>query len=36
MIDRLLDVAQNRYFRLFLVALVVLSLQTTIFNDMRP
>lgn len=36
MIDRLLDIAQNRYFRLFLVALVVLSLQTTLFNDMRP
>lgn len=34
--DRLLDVMQNRYVRLFLVALVVLGLQTTIFNDMRP
>ena len=36
MIDRLIDLAENRYFRLFLVALVVLSLQTTILNDMRP
>lgn len=34
--DRLLDVMQNRYVRLFLVALVVLGFQTTIFNDMRP
>ncbi|MEY3745164.1 MAG: hypothetical protein RL430_1336 [Actinomycetota bacterium] len=36
MIDRLVDLAENRYFRLFLVGLVVLSFQTTILNDMRP
>lgn len=34
--DRILDLAANRYFRLFMVALVVLSLQTTLFSDMRP
>ena len=36
MIDRLIDLAANRYFRLFMVGLIVLSFQTTILNDMRP
>ena len=36
MIDRLVDLAENRYVRLFLVALIVLSFQTTVLNDMRP
>lgn len=36
MIDRLLLLSENRYFRLVLVGLVFLSLQTTIFNDLRP
>lgn len=31
-----LGAVQNRYVRFVLVALVVLSLQTTIFNDVRP
>lgn len=34
--DRLLDLAANRWVRLFLVGLLVLSLQTTVFNDLRP
>lgn len=34
--DRLVDLAENRWVRLVLVSLVVLSLQTTIFNEMRP
>ena len=34
--DRLIDLAENRWVRLFLVSLIVLALQTTIFNDMRP
>lgn len=34
--DRLIDLAENRWARLILVSLLVLSLQTTIFNDMRP
>jgi rod shape-determining protein MreD len=36
MIDRLVVFAENKYTRLVLVGLVFLSLQTTIFNDMRP
>jgi rod shape-determining protein MreD len=36
MIDRLIALGENGWARLFLVALVVLSFQTTIFNDMRP
>lgn len=36
MIDSVLDFMQNRYVRLFLVSLVVLGFQTTVFNDMRP
>lgn len=34
--DRLLDMAANRWVRLVLVGLLVLSLQTTVFNDLRP
>ena len=34
--DRILDLAGNRWVRLVLVGLFVLSLQTTVFNDMRP
>ena len=34
--DRILDLAANRWVRLVLVGLFVLSLQTTVFNDMRP
>ena len=36
MIDRFLVFAENRYTRLVLVGLLFLSLQTTIFNEMRP
>lgn len=36
MIERVLLFAENRYARLILVGLMVLSLQTTVFNDMRP
>lgn len=36
MIERLLALAENRYFRLVLVGLLFLGLQTTIFNEMRP
>lgn len=36
MIERLLGLSENRYFRLVLVGLVFLGLQTTLFNDMRP
>lgn len=36
MIDRILLVSENRYFRLVLVGLFFLALQTTYFNDMRP
>lgn len=36
MIDRFIVLAENRYTRLVLVGLVFLSLQTTIFNDLRP
>ena len=34
--DRVLVLAENRWFRLVLVGLPVLGLQTTILNDMRP
>lgn len=36
MIDRFIFFAENKYTRLVLVGLVFLSLQTTIFNDLRP
>lgn len=36
MIDRIIALGENGWARLFLVALVVLGFQTTIFNDMRP
>lgn len=36
MIDRFLLIAENRYTRLVLLGLLFLSLQTTIFNEMRP
>jgi rod shape-determining protein MreD len=36
MMDRLLVIAENRYIRLVLLGLLFLSLQTTIFNEMRP
>lgn len=36
MIERFLIVAENRYTRLVLLGLLFLSLQTTIFNEMRP
>lgn len=36
MIERFLVVAENRYTRLVLLGLLFLSLQTTIFNEMRP
>lgn len=36
MIERFMFIAENKYTRLILVGLVFLSLQTTIFNDMRP
>jgi rod shape-determining protein MreD len=36
MIERLIVVAEARYTRLILVGLLFLSLQTTIFNEMRP
>ena len=36
MIDVLLRVAENRWFRLVLVGMAFLGLQTTILNDMRP
>ncbi|TSA54905.1 MAG: rod shape-determining protein MreD [Actinobacteria bacterium] len=34
--NRILTIAQQPLTRLFLVALIVLSFQTTIFNSMRP
>lgn len=34
--EKLIALAENRWFRLVLVGLVVLGLQTTIFNEMRP
>lgn len=36
MLDRLLRVVASRWFRLVLVGLVVLSLQTTLFVQIRP
>ena len=36
MIERLIFLAEARYTRLILVGLLVLSLQTTIFNELRP
>ncbi len=36
MIERFLIVAENRYTRLVLLGLLFLSLQTTVFNEMRP
>jgi rod shape-determining protein MreD len=36
MMDRVLVIAENRYIRLVLMGLLFLSLQTTIFNEMRP
>lgn len=36
MIERLFALSENRYFRLVLVGLVFLGLQTTLFNDLRP
>jgi rod shape-determining protein MreD len=36
MIERFLLIAENRYTRLVLLGLLFLSLQTTIFNEMRP
>lgn len=36
MIERLIVVAEARYTRLILLGLLFLSLQTTIFNEMRP
>lgn len=36
MIEKTLALVENRYFRLVLVGLVFLGLQTTIFNDLRP
>ena len=36
MMDRILVIAENRYTRLVLLGLLFLSLQTTIFNEMRP
>jgi rod shape-determining protein MreD len=36
MIDRLLQVIASRWFRLVLVALIVLSFQTTLFSEIRP
>jgi rod shape-determining protein MreD len=35
-IDRIVVVMENRYVRLFMVALLMLGLQTTLFNDLRP
>lgn len=36
MLDRLLQLVASRWFRLVLVALVVLSFQTTLFSEIRP
>lgn len=36
MFDRLLRVVASRWFRLVLVLLVLLSVQTTLFSDLRP
>ncbi|MFN5839872.1 MAG: rod shape-determining protein MreD [Acidimicrobiaceae bacterium] len=34
--DAIIGIAENKYTRLVLVGLLFLSLQTTIFNEMRP
>ena len=36
MFDRLLRVVASRWFRLVLVVLIVMSLQTTLFSEIRP
>lgn len=36
MIDRIIAFSESRYARIVLVGLIFLSLQTTVFNDMRP
>jgi rod shape-determining protein MreD len=36
MIDQFIAIAENRYTRLVLVGLMFLSLQTTLFNEIRP
>jgi rod shape-determining protein MreD len=36
MMDQFIAIAENRYTRLVLVGLMFLSLQTTLFNDLRP
>ena len=36
MIDKIIAFSESRYARLVLVGLIFLSLQTTIFNEMRP
>lgn len=36
MLDRLIVVVASRWFRLVLVSLLVLSLQTTLFSEVRP
>jgi rod shape-determining protein MreD len=36
MIDRLVPIITSRWFRLVLVGLVLLGLQTTLFSDVRP
>ena len=36
MLDRIIGAAASRWFRLVLVSLLVLSLQTTLFSEVRP
>jgi len=36
MFDRLIAVVGSRWFRLVLVSLLVLSLQSTLFSEVRP
>lgn len=36
MMDQFIAIAENRYTRLVLVGLMFLSLQTTLFNYLRP
>ena len=36
MIDRIIQLSENRFLRLFLVGLAFLSMQTTLFNELRP
>ena len=36
MLDRIIAAAASRWFRLVLVSLLVLSLQTTLFSEVRP